>query len=92
MTRLELEHQIMDVVSHYLRVITKKGFDGVGLYLKRATNGIIFKFLTMTMPHAPLPQRIAWCWELVQAVEHVHSKRVIHCDVQPTNVLLDEAL
>ncbi|CCF40449.1 hypothetical protein CH063_11014 [Colletotrichum higginsianum] len=33
---------------------------------------------------------MAWCRELSEAVEHVHSKRVIHCDIQPTNVLVDQ--
>jgi len=27
--------------------------------------------------------------ELSEAVEHVHSKMVIHCDIQPTNILVD---
>lgn len=93
MTRLEIEHKIMDIIGHHPRIIAQKGFTEAGLYLERAVNGTIFNFLTETKHHdISLQQRIAWCREVVEAVEHVHSKRVIHCDIQPTNILLDENL
>ncbi|KFY14107.1 hypothetical protein V492_02848 [Pseudogymnoascus sp. VKM F-4246] len=37
-------------------------------------------------------QLLAWCREAAEAVAHIHSKRVIHCDIQPTNLLLNENL
>lgn len=92
MTRLELEHKILDITGHHPRIIAHKGFTDAGLYLERAANGTIFSFLTETERTLSLQQRMAWCREVVEAVEHVHSKRVLHCDIQPTNVLLDENL
>ncbi|KAJ0166648.1 Serine/threonine-protein kinase SIK1 [Colletotrichum tanaceti] len=92
LTRLDLEHQILTVVGRHPRIIGHKGFTETGLYLERAANGTIFDYLTAsphTIPAPPLEQRVAWCRELSEAVEHVHSKRVIHCDIQPTNVLVD---
>ncbi|TWU77384.1 hypothetical protein ED733_006057 [Metarhizium rileyi] len=92
-TRLELEHKILDIVGHHPHVIAQKGFTEAGLYLERATNGTIFQFLTETKRRdISLQQRIAWCREVAEAIEHVHSKRVIHCDIQPTNILLDQNL
>ncbi|EFQ32482.1 hypothetical protein CGRA01v4_05914 [Colletotrichum graminicola] len=90
LTRLELEHKILTVVGRHPRIIGHKGFTETGLYLERAVNGTIFKDLTASDVPAPsLQQRLAWCRELSEAVEHVHSKRVILCDIQPANVLVD---
>ncbi|QPH09509.1 hypothetical protein C2857_000315 [Epichloe festucae Fl1] len=93
MTRLEVEHKILDIVGHHPRIIAHKGLTDAGLYLERAANGTIFNFLAETRHcDISLQQRVAWCREVVEAVAHVHSKGVIHCDIQPTNILLDEHL
>ena len=90
-SRLETEHQILTVVGKHPRIISCKGFTDVGLYLERARYGTIHWYLTESDYSTPtLQQRIVWCRELTEAVEHVHSKSVIHCDIQPTNVLVDE--
>ncbi|KAK1479523.1 hypothetical protein CCUS01_04652 [Colletotrichum cuscutae] len=60
LTRLELEHKN----SHHR-------FTETGLYLERAVSGTIFKYLTASNIPAPsLQQRLAWCRELSEAVEH----------------------
>lgn len=92
-TRLEIEHQILTTVGKHPNIIAQKGLTDQGLYLERAVNGTIYWYLADSGYPAPtVQQRLTWCLELVQAVEHVHSKSVIHCDIQPTNVLLDENL
>ncbi|KAK1585620.1 uncharacterized protein LY79DRAFT_650713 [Colletotrichum navitas] len=71
-------------------IIGHKGLTETGLCLERAVDGTIFDYLTTSdIPTPSLQQRLAWCRELCEAVEHVRSKRVIHCDIQPTNVLVD---
>ncbi|KAK3302308.1 kinase-like domain-containing protein [Chaetomium strumarium] len=43
----------------------------------------------------PLPsvkQRLCWCPEAAGAVAWIHTRRVLHCDIQPTNLLLDKDL
>ncbi|KAJ6185451.1 hypothetical protein N7519_006752 [Penicillium mononematosum] len=37
-------------------------------------------------------QRISWCREAAEAVAWIHSRGVLHCDIQPTNLLLDDEL
>ena len=93
MSRLEIEHQILTVVGEHPRIITHKGFTDAGLYLERAANGTVYWYLAESNRPAPtVEQRVAWCRQVTEAVEHVHSKRVIHCDIQPTNVLVDKSL
>ncbi|KAH6658594.1 hypothetical protein BKA67DRAFT_674661 [Truncatella angustata] len=61
--------------------------------IPRAIKGTIFEHLAA--PDHPAPsreQRLAWCRELTEAVEHIPSKRVVHCDIQPTNILVDQNL
>lgn len=92
-TRLELEHQILTVVGRHPGIVGHKGLTETGLYLERAMNGTIADFLSASdHPEPSLQQRLAWCRELSEAVDHIHSRRVLHCDVQPTNVLLDQEL
>ena len=90
MGRLEVEHQILTLVGPHPRIIAHKGLTDAGLYLERAANGTVYWYLTES-EHSPptIQQRVAWCREVTEAVEHVHSKGVIHCDIQPTNVLVD---
>ncbi|TPX14902.1 uncharacterized protein E0L32_005011 [Thyridium curvatum] len=92
-TRLELEHQILEIVGPHPRIIGLKRLSEAGLYLERTANGTLYSYLTDRTKSPPsIQQRLAWCREATEAVAHVHSKRVIHCDIQPTNLLLDENL
>lgn len=89
-TRLEIEHQILSVVGRHPRIVTHKGYTEAGLYLEHVANGTISDFLSGSdHPRPSLQQRLAWCRELSEAVDHIHSRRVLHCDIQPTNVLVD---
>ncbi|KAG6354099.1 hypothetical protein INS49_005070 [Diaporthe citri] len=93
LTRLELEHQIPTVVGRHPRIVTHKGYTEAGLHLERVANGTIHDFLSASdHPRPSLQQRLAWCREPSEAVDHIHSRRVLHCDIQPTNVLVDSEL
>jgi len=37
-----------------------------------------------------VPQAIGWTIEAAEAVQHAHERGVIHCDLKPANLLLDE--
>jgi serine/threonine protein kinase len=90
MSRLKHEHKILSLVGQHPRIIAQKGFTDAGLYLERAANETVYKYLTESDHEPPtLQQRIAWCREVTEAVDYIHSKGVIHCDIQPTNILVD---
>ncbi|GCB26214.1 fibroblast growth factor receptor 2 [Aspergillus awamori] len=93
---LETERKLLEFVGHHEHIIKVKGCTENGwLYLERATNGNLDDYyLRPAYPHPSpsLEQRIAWCREIAEAVAWVHSRGVIHCDIQPRNILLDEGL
>ena len=35
-------------------------------------------------------QRIKWCQQAVEAVAYIHSRGILHCDLRPGNLLVDE--
>ncbi|KAL4790660.1 kinase-like protein [Aspergillus venezuelensis] len=95
--RLGIEKQIREVLASpgHKRIIAMKGSteDGTGLYLERAINGTVADYLLESgLPVPLLEKRISWCREATEAVVYVHSKNVLHCDIQPTNLLLDKGL
>jgi serine/threonine protein kinase len=97
MSRLEVERQLLELVGRHERVIQLKGSNEKGIYLERAPNGTLGDFLVEILSkqesHSLLTtQRVAWCRETIEAVAHVHSRHVLHCDIQPYNLLLDTAL
>jgi serine/threonine protein kinase len=49
------------------------------------------KYIT-SEPDVYLKRRLRWCRQAAEAVEYVHEKRVIHCDISLRNFLLDKDL
>lgn len=95
-SRLETERRLLEIVGHHEHIIKVKGYTDNGwLFLERAINGNLDDYyLRPALPHPPpsLEQRLTWCREIAEAVAWVHRRRVIHCDIQPRNILLDEML
>lgn len=89
--RLENEYKILTVLCQHPRIIGLKGYTDDGLYLERAVNGDVHKYLAIN-PTVALQQRLKWCRQAAEAVAFVHSRRVIHCDIRPRNLLLDKNL
>ncbi|KAJ0165797.1 putative receptor-like protein kinase [Colletotrichum tanaceti] len=88
LSRLDTEIQLLEVVGPHERIIQLKGFSETGLYLERAVNGSVAQHLESANP-PPMQRRLSWCREAVEAVAWVHTKGVLHCDINPTNLLLD---
>jgi serine/threonine protein kinase len=94
-SRLEIERQLLELVGQHERVIQLKDYNEKGLYLERAPNGTLGDYLLEAPPEREPPsiaQRVAWCRETAEAVAYIHSLHVLHCDIQPFNLLLDAGL
>lgn len=90
-SRLEIERTLLEIVSPHHRIIGLKSFSDTGLYLERAVNGTLaYHLLESGHLAASTQQRLTWCREAAEAVAHIHSLGVLHCDIQPTNLLLDK--
>ena len=93
MTRLTVERQLLEIIGPHERIIGLKSFSDTGLYLERALNGNVADYMLESgKPLPSIKQRLTWCREAAEAVAWIHTRRVLHCDIQPTNILLDEEL
>lgn len=91
--RLVAEKKMLEIITPHERIIGFKGATNTGIYLERAMNGTVAEYLLESgKPPPSLEQRLAWCRETAEAVAWIHAHRVLHCDIQPTNLLLDRDL
>ena len=90
-SRLEVERQLLEIVGPHPRIIGLKRVSDTGLYLERAVNGTLAYYLLESANQPPsTQQQLSWCREAAEAVAQVHSQGVLHCDIQPTNLLLNK--
>ncbi len=88
---LLVENQLLEIIGSHPRIIGSKGLTSDGLRLEYAVNGDLKAYLE-AHPDTSLEQRLRWCKQAAEAVEYIHRKRVIHCDINPRNLLLDQNL
>ena len=91
MAGIQIESKMFDVLGSHPRVIQSKGMTKDGLLLEFAQNGDLNGYL-VAHPEVSLQRRLAWCIQAAEAVVHIHSKRVLHCDIRHGNFLLDSNL
>jgi len=91
-TRLEVERKLLEIIGQHERIIGLKGGSKTGLYLERALNGNLADYILGSKLSPSLKQRLTWCRETAEAVMWIHTRRILHCDIQPTNLLLDQEL
>jgi serine/threonine protein kinase len=78
-------------VGDHPRIIASYGLTEHGLILAYARNGSLYEYID-SKPSIFLWQRLQWCRQAAEAVEHIHQRNIIHCDVNLRNFLLDDNL
>lgn len=88
---IHIEAQLLQILGSYPRIISFKGLTEHGLILQRASNGSLSDYIA-SQSFISLDQRLLWCKQAAEAVSYIHTKHVIHCDINLRNFLLDENL
>ncbi|KAK0612664.1 kinase-like domain-containing protein [Bombardia bombarda] len=57
-----------------------------------APHGTIRQYLESPSDPPPLATRLRWAEQTAQAISHLHSKDVFHCDISYSNIFLDADL
>ncbi|KAK3071587.1 hypothetical protein LTR53_008356 [Teratosphaeriaceae sp. CCFEE 6253] len=89
---LEHEYRVFKLVGPHPHIIAAKELTEQGLYLEQARNGTLYHYLADGDHNVTLERRAAWSRQLMEALQHLHNHNVVHTDVNPSNVLLDEDL
>lgn len=87
--RFRTEYEILNILGQNPCIIGLKGYMDDGLYLERSVNGDVRGFLTAN-PTISFRKQLTWCRQATEAVAYTHSKRVLHHDIRPLNLLLDK--
>jgi serine/threonine protein kinase len=91
LTSIKVEARILDILQKlgpHPSIIESEGLNEDGLVLKYYPNGDMKNYL-IRYPEVSLEIRLDWCQQLVAAVSFIHSKNVIHCNIDVSNILLD---
>jgi serine/threonine protein kinase len=90
-SNLRVKGQLLEILGSNPRIIGSKGLTDDSLLLKYTVNGDLNEYIAAN-PGTSLDQRLQWCRQAAKALEYSHKKRVIHCDINLRNLLLDENL
>ncbi|KAJ5175633.1 uncharacterized protein N7482_001510 [Penicillium canariense] len=88
LARIQTEARILDILGSHPRIIASKGLTEHGLVLQRASNGSVSDYIT-SQSFIPFDRKLLWCKQAAEAISYIHGKRVIHCDINLRNFLLD---
>ena len=89
---LEVEEQILRHLGQHRRVIGLVRRNDDGLLLQNMTNGSVENYLRKHASQISLSQRLKWAWQAAEGLNYIHEKRVLHCDISISNLLLDSEL
>ncbi|KAM5450710.1 Phosphorylase b kinase gamma catalytic chain, skeletal muscle/heart isoform [Microsporum audouinii] len=88
--RIKIEAKLLAILGDHPRIISSKGRNEHGLALQYARNGNLYEHITSKHATISLSQKLSWCKHAAEAVKYIHEKRVIHCDINLRNILLDD--
>lgn len=88
---IEVEARLLTELGSHPRIVNSYGLKEHGLLLQYAPNGNLCEYITSNRSIS-LNQKLRWCKQAAEAVNYIHQKRVIHCDISVRNFLLDDKL
>lgn len=91
MESLAVEKAIYDALGHHERIVRCLGITDDGLKMEFASQGSVTYYLG-NHPLLSTELRLRWCRQAAEALAFLHSKGVIHCDLNTNNLLLDAEL
>jgi serine/threonine protein kinase len=59
------------------------------ILLQHAPHGTVRQYLQSAQHNPPLATRLRWVEQVTEAICHVHSKKIFHCDISYNNIFLD---
>lgn len=86
---IHTEAHLLRILGTHPRIIASKGLTEHGLLLQRASNGSLSDYIA-SQSFIPLSQKLLWCKQAAEAASYIHTKHVIHCDINLRNFLLDK--
>jgi len=88
---LDIEHQILLALGDHERLVRYCGRQEHGLIFRFEINGDLRRYFSeIGFETIPVLQRERWAKQAAESVEFIHSQGVIHCDLQPNNLLVDD--
>ncbi|EEQ32112.1 conserved hypothetical protein [Microsporum canis CBS 113480] len=88
--RIKIEAKLLAILGDHPRIISSKGLNEHGLALQYTRNGNLYEHITSKHATISLSQKLSLCKQASEAVKYIHEKRVIHCDINLRNILLDD--
>jgi len=90
---LNVEHHVLSALGKHDGIVEYLGRHEHGLLLRRAVNGDVYSYISKREHDSvSLQLRQRWITQTAEALSFVHSNGVVHCDLHPNNVLIDEHL
>lgn len=90
-SQLDCEEKIYTHLGPNPRILEYKGKTEQGILLQFATNGSLAKYLQQDSL-VSTTTRQKWALQTAEAVAYIHKQHVLHCDLNATNLLLDNDL
>ncbi|OQE15756.1 hypothetical protein PENFLA_c030G04835 [Penicillium flavigenum] len=88
---IQVKAQLLEIVGSHPRIIKSHGLTEHGLLLQYAPKGNLSDYFAEN-PDIPLEQKLRWCKQAAEAVDYIHEKNILHCDINSRNFLLDSNL